>query len=93
MSSKKIGTTKVLQNTTIQGNTEVPKGYIIKNLPTQTNTFQPNVAVGGVYQRGNQSRSLINLNNLGTLIGSTTLENDTNAEKSTPNPTIISKPY
>lgn len=76
---KNIGTVQVLQDTSVNEATYVKKGYVLFAEPTQKqknlSDQKPNVATGGVYEKSNISRSYINLNNIGTLIGSLTLEN------------------
>jgi len=75
----------VLKETSVNKNTFIKKGYILlsesslkgKNTKStkkgiETNT--PVIAVGGVYQKSNISRSYINLNNIGTLIGTLEIE-------------------
>jgi len=76
---KNIGTVQILEDTSVNEATYVKTGYTLFAEPTIKERNQkentPNVAVGGVYEKSNVSRSHVNLNNVGTLIGSFTLEN------------------
>ena len=59
---------KVLKNLNINGNFDIQKGYLHLGPTTQKNNNQTkNVVVGSVYDKGNISRSMINLSNIGTL--------------------------
>jgi hypothetical protein len=73
----KITNANIINDTNINEHTYVQTGYTISGPATQKNknSQEPNVAVGSVYQKGNLSRSLINLSNIGTLMGNFTLEN------------------
>jgi hypothetical protein len=64
-------TVKVLKNLNIDGNFDIKKGYLHLGPTTQTNNNSQvyNISVGSVYEKGNISRSFINLSNIGTLIG------------------------
>ena len=75
----------ILEDTSVNKNTFIKLGYILLSEATLkgTNTKStkngieketPVVAVGGVYQKSNISRSYINLNNIGTLIGTLEIE-------------------
>ncbi len=76
---KNIRTVQILEDTSVNEATYVKTGYTLFAEPTIKERNQkentPNVAVGGVYEKSNVSRSHVNLNNVGTLIGSFTLEN------------------
>lgn len=78
---KKIGTVNVIEYTNANNSTYVNTGYVMNGPATQKNSNDtPNVAVGGVYSKGNVSRSLVNLSNIGTFMGNFTLENIDNPE-------------
>lgn len=55
----------------------VKNGYYLKNVPTlaecNVKSGEPNVFTGSVYQSGNESKSYINLSNLGTFHGNLVL--------------------
>lgn len=70
----------VLEGTSVNKNTFIKSGYILLSETTLKNTKKSKednkiIAVGGVYQKSNISRSYINLNNIGTLIGTLELDN------------------
>jgi hypothetical protein len=72
----------------VNSNLNIKNGYIMNGPTTQSlnnksNINGANISVGSVYQKGNLSRSMYNLSNLGTLIGSLTLDDNlTNQQKS-----------
>lgn len=70
-SVQKIGAININQNSSVGQNVYVKQGYTLLSIPTQENNNKsdPNVSVGGVYQKGNISRSMHNLSNTGTLMG------------------------
>lgn len=81
MSYQKIGTVNVIEDTNTNDSTYVNTGYVMHGPATQQNsTINPNIAVGGVYSKGNISRSLVNMSNIGTYMGNFTLENISNPE-------------
>jgi len=65
---------QVLKELNINGNFNIQKGYLALGPVTQVNNNpgSPNISSGSVYQKGNMSRSFVNLTNLGTLIGAPT---------------------
>jgi len=71
----------------VNGNLNIKTGYLMNGPSTQVlnnkgNENGANISVGSVYQKGNMSRSMYNLSNLGTLIGALTLEDNlTNQQK------------
>jgi hypothetical protein len=68
---QKSDTIKIISNANIRNTTFVKGGYVIQTKPIyRTSVPGLNVAVGGVYQNGNESTTFINLTNTGTLIGS-----------------------
>jgi hypothetical protein len=68
---QKSSTVKIINETNIKNTTFVKGGYVIQTRPTYTTSVPGlNLAVGGVYQNGNESRSFVNLTNTGVLIGS-----------------------
>ena len=64
---KNVSTINILEKTSVNENTSVKTGYV---LLSESNKKK----VGGVYEKGNVSRSLVNLSKTGTLIGCFTLE-------------------
>lgn len=80
---KKFGTVNVIQDTSVNNYTYINKGIIMSGPAVLKNRQSEdlNVAVGSVYSKGNISRSLINLSNIGTLIGNKTLEDDSEAQQ------------
>lgn len=62
--SQTFDTVNVLQNTVSNDATFVAKGYFVSGV-----AINSTVAVGGVYSKGNISRSLVNLSNIGTYMG------------------------
>ena len=69
---------QVLKELNVNGNFNIQKGYISLGTITQVdnNPSNSNVSAGSVYQKGNISRSFINLTNLGTLIGAPRFDPD-----------------
>ena len=65
---------QVLKELNINGNFNIQKGYLALGPVTQVNNNpgSPNISSGSVYQKGNMSRSFVNITNLGTLIGAPT---------------------
>lgn len=74
VTSSRVGTAQVLSSCVIAEYTYVRKGYCLYSYTPPGNYPSPNIAVGGVYQKGNESRSYVNLSNLGTLMGQLSLE-------------------
>lgn len=62
---------QVLKELMVNGNFNIQKGYLALGPITlkNHNPGSPNLSAGSVYQKGNRSRSFVNLTNLGTLIG------------------------
>lgn len=62
---------QVLKELNVNGNFNIQKGYVALGPITQVNNNpgSPNISSGSVYQKGNMSRSFVNMTNLGTLIG------------------------
>jgi len=75
---KKANTINSIQETSINEGTFVKRGYVVSGPSTQKGEIllegTPNIAVGGVYNKGNISRSFVNLSNIGTYIGNLSLE-------------------
>jgi hypothetical protein len=75
--SLKENTILVLENTKVNENTFIQRGFVMSSFTTLKGNITPglNVSVGSVYTRGNISRSFINLSNTGPYFGNQTLEN------------------
>jgi hypothetical protein len=67
---------QVLKELNVNGNFNIQKGYVSLGNITQVNKNpgSSNISAGSVYQKGNISRSFVNLTNLGTLIGAQTFD-------------------